>query len=218
MITDYHSHVLPGVDDGVRSEEESLAVLARLEREGVNTLWLTPHIMEDVPNETEALKAGFERLKEIYTGPVRLCLAAEYMMDSMLVDRLAAHDLLPIGEKGNHLLVETSYFNPPVNFEGLLNNVRSAGYFPVLAHPERYVYMEKSDYKRLHASGVLFQLNLGSMSGAYGKDVKSKAKWLLRHKMYSIAGSDLHRERMIDMILEYRHPKRVLPLLESNLE
>ncbi|MBR3075696.1 MAG: capsular biosynthesis protein [Bacteroidales bacterium] len=218
MITDFHSHVLPGVDDGVRSEEESLAVLARLEREGVNTLWLTPHIMEDVPNETAALKARFARLKEIYTGPVSLHLAAEYMMDSLFIDRLAARDLLPIGELGTHLLVETSYFNPPANFEGLLDNIRSAGYFPVLAHPERYIYMEKADYKRLRASGVLFQLNLGSLSGAYGHTAKSKAKWLLRHKMYAVAGSDLHRERMVDMILQYRHPKRVLPLLESSLD
>lgn len=217
MITDHHSHVLPGVDDGVRTMEESLAVLDRLAREGVEVLWLTPHIMEDVPNRTEDLRARFAELQAAYSGPVRLHLAAEYMLDSLFVERLEARDLLTFGERGDHLLVETSCFTPPMDLDGLLARIRSAGFFPVLAHPERYFYMDRRDYRRLAQTGLLFQLNLGSIAGAYGREVSRKARWLLRHDYYTIAGSDLHRERMVDTILTYKHPRRILPLLEHTI-
>lgn len=217
MITDYHSHVLPGVDDGIRTTDEALGVLAHLEREGLEALWLTPHIMEDVPNRTKELRERFAELQDAYHGSIRLSLAAEYMLDSLFTERLASRDLLPIGERGDYLLVETSYFTPPMDLDGLLERIRSAGYFPILAHPERYFYMGHSEYQRLLAAGVKFQLNLGSVVGTYGKEVRRKANWLLRRNAYSIAGSDLHRERMIDSILSYRHPSRIHPLLDANL-
>lgn len=217
MITDFHSHILPGVDDGVRTMEEALTILDRLAREGVEALWLTPHIMEDVPNKTEALKARFAELQAAYSGPVRLHLSAEYMLDSLFVERLETRDLLPFGERGDHLLVETSCFTPPMDLDGLLGRIRSAGFFPVLAHPERYFYMDRKDYKRLAGAGVLFQLNLGSIAGAYGREVRQKARWLLRHRFYTVAGSDLHRKRMVDTILTYKHPRRILPLLEHTI-
>ena len=217
MLTDYHSHILPGVDDGVRNLEEALGVLARLEREGVESLWLTPHIMEDVPNRTADLQQRFAELQGAYGGPIRLHLAAEYMLDSLFVDRLEAGDLLPLGERGDALLVETSCFTPPMDLDGLLDRIRSAGWHPVLTHPERYFYMDHADYRRLAAAGTRFQLNLGSLAGAYGREVRRKAKWLLRHKFYALAGSDLHRERMVDIILSYRHPDRVRPLLTNTL-
>ena len=217
MLTDYHSHILPGVDDGVRTLDESLSALARLKREGVESLWLTPHVMEDVPNRTEDLRQRFAELQAAYDGPIRLQLAAEYMLDNLFVERLAARDLLPLGERGDHLLVETSCFTPPMDLDGLLSRIRSSGWFPVLAHPERYFYMGHADYRRLATGGVKFQLNLGSLAGAYGNEVRRKAKWLLRRKFYALAGSDLHRERMVDLILSYRHPDRVKPLMMTSL-
>ena len=217
MITDYHSHVLPGVDDGIRNIEEALSALERLNKEGVEALWLTPHIMEDVPNTTEDLKNRFAELQAEYKGPVKLQLAAEYMIDSLFLERLQQKDLLPMGELHDHLLVETSCWTPPMDLFDLFSEIRSAGFFPVLAHPERYFYMTKDDYKRLVSIGVTLQLNLGSLAGMYGHEVLRKAKWLLKHGFYTIAGSDLHRERMVDRILEYRHPDRVLPLLQRTI-
>lgn len=217
MISDYHSHVLPGVDDGVRNLTESLSVLERMSREGVENLWLTPHIMEDVPNTTEGLKERFAMLLEAYEGPIHLHLAAEYMLDSLFTERLEAGDILPLGDQGRHVLVETSCWTPPMDLMGILERIRTAGYFPVLAHPERYFYMGRGDYKKLRENEVIMQLNLPSLGGAYGSEVKRKAKWLLRHGFYTIAGSDLHRERMIDMILSYKHPRRVLPLMQYQL-
>ena len=213
MITDFHSHILPGVDDGVRTMEESLSILQGMEEIGITDLWLTPHIMEDIPNTTADLKERFALLKEQNPTRIRLNLAAEYMMDPLFEERLEKGDLLPLGKDANHLLVETSYFNPPMDLWGLLERIRKKGYYPVLAHPERYVYMEKRDYRRLTEMGVMLQLNIGSLSEVYGKEAYRKAKWMLRKRMYSLFGSDLHRRFMIDIIKENLSNRR-LPFAE----
>lgn len=189
--TDWHCHVLPGVDDGIPELEDSLKVLEYYESCGVKQVWLTPHIMQDVPNETSALKERFAELREAYSGPVALHLASENMLDSLFKERLAARDLLPLGE--GHLLVETSYFSPPMDLWELLENIKSAGFWPVLAHPERYVYMGPGDYSRLVGMGVELQLNLPSLAGSYGKEAQAKALWILKKGWYGRSGSDLHR-------------------------
>lgn len=191
-FTDWHSHILPGVDDGVQTEEEALAILRLYESSGVESVWLTPHIMEDIPNTTSVLRQRFECLKSVYDGPVRLHLAAENMLDALFEEHLEAGDLLPLGDAGDRLLVETSYFNPPMGMRHILQRIKSKGYHPVLAHPERYVYMDSDDYHRLLDMGVLFQLNLPSLFGGYGPEVRSKAEWLLKNGYYHLAGSDVH--------------------------
>lgn len=211
--TDWHCHILPGVDDGVQTMEKSLEVLDFYEQTGIREVWLTPHIMEDCPNETAALKDRFAALQAAYKGPITLHLAAENMIDTLFEARFAAGDLLTFGEMPGHaghdvgsfdyaqddisaghlILVETSYFNPPMAFNQTLDEIRLRGYKPLLAHPERYVYMGPADYARLKESGVLFQLNLMSLAGLYGKAAAHNASRLLRQGMYDFFGSDLHR-------------------------
>ena len=195
--TDWHCHILPGVDDGIQTMEDSLAVLKTYDEWGVSDVWLTPHIMEDIPNTTAHLRERFEELKDAYKGEVVLHLAAENMMDNLFAERLANDDLLPIGPKGEHLLVETSYFNPPIDLDGTLDKIIEKGYKPILAHPERYVYMSDSDYDRIKEKGVLFQMNLFSQAGAYGKQAKAKALRLREKHYYDISGTDLHSPRML---------------------
>lgn len=194
--TDWHSHILPGVDDGVQTMDEALEILAVYERLGVKTVWLTPHIMEDVPNTTAHLKERFEELKTAYKGTISLHLAAEYMLDNLFVQRLESNDLLPLGEEDDHLLVETSYYNPPTNLYWILDEIKSKGYYPVLAHPERYTYMEKKDYRNLKEVDVRFQLNIPSLSGFYGKMAQDKAQWLSKEDWYDLAGTDMHGIKM----------------------
>ena len=198
--TDWHCHILPGVDDGIRTMESALEVLAAYEQPGVREVWLTPHIMEDVPNETAALRRRFAELKEAYEGPIRLRLGAENMIDTLFDRRFAAGDFLTLGGKeeipgreGTLLLVETSYFSPPMSFQDTLDDIRLQGLHPLLAHPERYVYMGRRDYFRLKDNGVLFQLNLMSLTGIYGAEAASKASRLLQDGLYDFVGSDLHR-------------------------
>lgn len=192
-MTDYHSHLLPGVDDGVQTVEESLEILRLYEQLGIREVWFTPHIMEDIPNTTAGLRSRFEQFQKHYTGNIRLHLAAEYMLDNLFKERLAHRDLLPIGEEGNHLLVETSYFNPPMDLYGMMEKIKSAGFIPILAHPERYTYMGEKDYHRLKEAGVVFQSNLPSLTGSYGKQVLQNIRHLLVQKYTNIWGTDTHR-------------------------
>lgn len=191
-FTDWHSHILPGVDDGVSVMKDSLGILARYEEMGVSEVWLTPHIMEDTPNTTQSLRSRFDELLKAYEGGIVLHLSAENMMDYLFEERLASGDILTIGDSGTHLLVEMSVMYPPLDMEGVFNRIKEKGYKPVLAHPERYPYLEKADYTRLHQMGVMFQLNLGSLMGTYGSFAKANALRLLGSQMYQLLGSDVH--------------------------
>lgn len=249
--TDHHSHILPGVDDGVESMDEALRILATYEAAGVKELWLTPHIMEDIPNTPDKLRARFAELTARYKGSITLHLAAEYMIDNHLRSLLnnattklrpasegrwheqgevtegSNHPqgkgvtLLPIGAKHNHLLVETSYFNPPMRLHETLRQIKAIGYHPLLAHPERYMYMDEEEYIRLHQEGVKFQLNLPSICGGYGNTVKKRAQWLLKKGLYDVIGSDTHCEEGVEYLLGSRHKEKdlraLLKLLSSTL-
>lgn len=194
-LTDCHSHLLPGVDDGVQTLAESLDILSLMEQQGVRKLWLTPHIMEDYPNRPADLRLKFAELQASYAGPIELHLAAEHMLDYLFEERLEADDLLPLEEGKRFLLVETSYFNPPMDLENMLQRIQAKNYYPLLAHPERYAYMDKKYYRKLWSLDIDFQLNLSSLMGGYGKEVQQKAQWLLKQGWYAVCGSDTHRRR-----------------------
>lgn len=209
--TDWHCHILPGVDDGFRTMEDSLAALSLYEKAGFKEVWLTPHIMEDIPNTTAALRQRFTDLQVAYGGRLRLHLASENMMDPLFEDRLKAGDLLPLPDK--RLLVETSYFNPPMDMDGILSSVKSKGWYPLLAHPERYMYMDMARYEALKADKIEFQLNITSLVGAYGSEVKAKAEKLLQAGMYDYSGTDLHRLSSLEHLLSAELSKKILALI-----
>lgn len=203
-MIDYHSHLLPGVDDGVQTVEESLEILRLYEQLGIREVWFTPHIMEDIPNTTAGLRSRFELFQKHYAGNIRLHLAAEYMLDNLFKERLAHRDLLPIGEEGDHLLIETSYFNPPMDLYGMMEKIKLAGFIPVLAHPERYTYMGEKDYHRLKEVGVMFQSNLPSLVGGYGSPVKKKVEELHSKAMINLYGTDTHTFSSFNRIISFR--------------
>ena len=203
-FTDWHCHILPGVDDGVQTMDEALKILAEYERLGVREVWLTPHVMEDIPNSTDGLRERFAELQAAYKGKVELNLASENMLDRLFEERLQKDDLLPWGKDGKHLLVETSYFNPPIGLNNILLRIKAKGYYPVLAHPERYIYMRRDEYERLKSMDIKFQLNLFSLTGLYGKEAQKKANDLLKAGMYDYTGTDLHRREVLQSLLEKR--------------
>jgi tyrosine-protein phosphatase YwqE len=194
-MSDRHSHILYGVDDGVKTLEEALDILKYEEAAGIKEVWCTPHVMEDVPNTTETLKARFGQLKSIYDGPIVLNLAAEYMLDNLFEERLEAHDLLTMED--DIVLVEASTIAAPYDFKGTLGRIMSEGYRPLLAHPERYRYLTEKDYEVFMEMGISFQLNLASLTGYYGESTARKAEWILKKGWYMAIGSDCHRFRSI---------------------
>lgn len=203
---DNHSHILYGLDDGVKTQEDSLAILRFLEEQGLAEVWFTPHIMEDVPNTTEGIRARFEELKAVYTGGLKFHLAAEYMIDTLFEKRLSEDDLLMHGE--DTVLVETSSVAPPYNLWDVLEEMCRSGYRPLVAHPERYHYMDKSDYRRLHEMGCFLQLNLPSVVGFYGDSAQARALYLLDKGWYKMMGSDCHRFRAIRAQYDARELKK----------
>jgi protein-tyrosine phosphatase len=190
--TDIHSHILPGVDDGVKSDEEALTILDCYQALGVKKVIFTPHIMEDyTQNNATFLRSRFKQFQQLYHGEIELSLSAEYMLDTQFDVFLRSGDLLPLSN--NYLLIETSYMSPPIHFIERLKDILSRGYFVVLAHPERYIYMQtKEEYKKLKKMGILFQLNLLSIAGLYGIKVERKAKILLEGGYYDFTGMDIH--------------------------
>lgn len=192
-MTDYHSHLLPGMDDGVKTMAETLEILEEMEKQGIRKVWFTPHIMQDIPNKTADLKKKFAEVQATYHGNIILHLAAENMLDNLFDERLEKNDLLPIEKEGKrYLLVETSYFNPPMDLYDVLKRIQQKGYYPLIAHPERYEYMSMKDYRELKVANVLFQLNLSAVGGIYGKGIQKKAETLLNADMYDFLGNDVH--------------------------
>ncbi len=203
---DRHSHILFGVDDGIRTVEDSLAVLAFEDSLGVKEVWCTPHVMEDVPNGTEFLKARFRELCDAYDGPLKLNLAAEYMIDSVFEERLAAKDLLTMED--NMLLMETSTIAPPYDLMGSLYAAIKAGYHPLFAHPERCRFLDADDCEEFVNMGVRLQLNMASVTGYYGETARMKAEALLKKGLYSAFGSDCHRVKAIRDQYSWRELKK----------
>ncbi len=216
--TDRHSHILPGVDDGIQSVKDSLAILTMYEQMGVKKVWLTPHIMEDCPNTPEKLKVRFEELESAYQGKIELSLSAENMMDELFVKRLEQGILMPYGDNQNELLIETSYVQPPMRMESILRDMQKAGITPVLAHPERYLYMDAEKYENIKEMGVKFQLNVTSLIGAYGKQVKERAEYLLNEGYYNYSGSDAHSYHAIQRAFEHKSLKKdTISVIRTNL-
>ncbi len=221
--TEWHCHLLPGVDDGVQVLEDDVKILSYYEELGFAEIWITSHIMEDVPNVPADLLKRFAELESQYKGGmlpglkgnIKLHMSAENMLDNLFEERLEAGDLLPLGEEGNQLLVETSFFNPPFNFYDLLEKIKSKGYFPMLAHPERYRYMEESDYDKLKKMGVRFQLNLPSLSGMYGQTAQKKAEMLLKKGYYDICGCDTHRLHQIQSCASDKISPKLIKMAEK---
>lgn len=190
--TDVHCHILPHVDDGSPDYVTSIKLLQFLKQIGYQEVWFTPHSMEDLPlNTADYIQKNLLEFQEKYTGPMQLHAASEYMMDGKFLPMLREDKVLPLGTH-KHLLVETSYYCGPENLMDILKEVTEKGYIPVIAHPERYMYMELTDLFKLKDQQYKFQMNLNSLSGYYGKREKAICEELLANGMYNYVGTDIH--------------------------
>jgi protein-tyrosine phosphatase len=200
---DIHSHLIPGIDDGVETVEEALDMLERLQQLGYTKVVTTPHVMWDCyKNTPEIILSGLETVREASREAgltIQIAAAAEYFIDEHFVELLrTGQQLLTL--PGNRLLVELPYTTPLMNTSQTLFTIIEKGYKPVLAHPERYTYFynDPSIYKQLCAQGVELQVNALSLTPNYGEGVQKMAQWLLRNNLITFIGTDAHRIQHLD--------------------
>jgi tyrosine-protein phosphatase YwqE len=225
-FVDIHSHLLPNIDDGSKSFEESVSLIKRLNSYGIKNFVVTPHIMDGVWNNTSSIiKTKLYELTNYLNKQgikdIQIRAAAEYMLDSNFEKLLQTEELLTIKDK--FILVEFSYINPPINLKEILFNIQIAGYQPILAHPERYSFFHTNykEYSKLKEAGCLFQLNLLSLSAYYGSKVNRIAKQLLLDNMIDFAGTDTHHHRHLNALETINNSKLIKlikPVLENNVK
>jgi protein-tyrosine phosphatase len=220
--TDIHSHLIPGIDDGVKTIEESLEMLRGFESLGFKKIVTTPHIMSDYfKNTPEIILSGLEKLRAAVKNEginITVEAAAEYYLDEKFLEKLKSKEVLYIGDK--YLLFEISYINPPDNLLSVIFDINVNGYKPLLAHPERYNFWSAKldEYKKIKESGALFQLNVNSLTGYYGVASKKTAEWLIDENMIDFIGSDLHGSRHMESLQRVVNEKYFRKLMAQGVK
>lgn len=216
-LVDTHSHLLWGVDDGAKSAEITAEMIDSVKELGIKRMFCTPHIMTSLRgNNRESLTVHFnDKVLSAYKASgVDFRLAAEYMLDESFLKMITTEK--PLTYDGTHILVETSYLAKPNNFNELIFETISGGYIPILAHPERYSgFLTDSDYLDLKDSGLKYQLNIISLAGVYGRQVKDTAEKLLLLGLYDFIGTDIHSPRMVKMIANIKISAKVRVRIEE---
>lgn len=192
---------MPGIDDGAKTIDDTIALIDGLSKAGCAGLITTPHVMRSVwDNSKESIEQKLSETKQLLAEcginiPIRA--AAEYLLDANFAELFKTEPLLTI--KDNFVLVEMSYINPPLQLFEFLFELQVAGYTPILAHPERYAFYHKNfdKYEQLKNAGCYFQLNLLSTVGYYGEGVFKAAEKLLKRGMIDFTGSDAHHSKHI---------------------
>lgn len=206
LKADMHSHLIPGIDDGVSDLKSSLELIEKMADLGFKKLISTPHIMVDIyRNNPQIINEGFEKVKKAISEKgidIELQVAAEYQLDEGFTVLLKNEDLMTFGQ--NHVLIELPYFSPPQNLAEILFDLQVSGYKVILAHPERYAFWH-SDFSKLedlHNRDILFQLNTISLSGYYSQPTKKLSEKLIDAGMIDFLGSDLHNIQYYGLLKE----------------
>ncbi len=216
---DIHSHLLPGIDDGAKNFKDSLNLTIALQDMGVTEFITTPHIIQHVWENTheKIVEKQNETVFALHESGISIPFkaAAEYLMDDQFVKLFQEKSLLTL--KDNYVLVEMSYINAPIQLYAILFDLQVAGYIPVLAHPERYLFYHNNikEYDKLIKAGCLFQLNLLSVVGYYGTGIAQIAEQLLQKGMYTYVGTDVHHAKHIAAFEQKILIKDSVPLKEA---
>jgi protein-tyrosine phosphatase len=216
---DVHSHFIPGIDDGSKTMDESIAMLREFSEMGYKKIITTPHVMSDAYRNTpEIILEGLSKLRVALKSaniPLEIDAAAEYYLDYDFEKLVEEKKLLAFGK--NYVLFELAFINPPDSLMSVIFKLITNGYKPVLAHPERYSFWHHSfnKYEELIEKGVLFQLNINSLTGHYSPQVKNIAERMIDQNMISFLGSDCHHEGHIELMKKVVYEKSLHKLIES---
>lgn len=205
LQTDMHSHLIPGIDDGAPDLATSIELIKGFVALGYKKVTTTPHILwEMYANTPEIITKGLADVRAELTAQkidIEISAAAEYFIDEHFTGELAAKKPL-LAIKDNLILVEISTITAPFDFKEVLFEMQMQGYQPVIAHPERYIYLKnnKSIFEELKDAGCLLQLNLFSLAGHYGVGVQEQAEYLIKKEYYDLAGTDLHHAKHLPIL------------------
>ena len=217
---DMHSHLIPGIDDGAKTMEESLELIRGLIQLGYSGAITTPHVMGDYyPNTGAIIQTGREELRRAIRQAgltFRLEASAEYNLDNYTAELFAQGDILPM--PGKRLLVDLSFFGAPPDLENRIFQLRLQGYSPILAHPERYSYYQGnlSALERIRDLGCALQVNILSLTGHYGSQIAKWAKTLLDKDMVSYLGTDMHHAGHLQELQAALQQKDILRILQRH--
>ena len=221
-FTDIHSHLIPGIDDGVSSIEESLEVIKVFCALGYKKIITTPHIMNGFyENTSESIRLGLQSVKKALREAhieIEIEAAAEYYLDETFLERLKKREeLLTFGS--GYLLFEMSFMSEPVFLEQAVFQMKTSGLQPVLAHPERYLFLHDrfARLREIVEKGCLLQLNLNSLVGYYSKQVKAFAEEMIDKKLVHFVGSDCHRLKHIPVMRQALRSKSFAALSKLDL-
>jgi len=210
IVTDIHSHILPGIDDGSPDIDTSLILIDGLMKLGIKQSIATPHIIGDLyRNDATSINNSLSLLKKTLKEKqidFKVSAAAEYMLDAYFLELLSTKiPLLTV--KDNLVLTEFSYADKPYSVEQIVFAIITEGYQPILAHPERYGYYHNDfkQYNFLNELGFLLQVNLLSLTGYYGKPAAKAANYLIKNNLASFVGTDLHHERHLDALSDNKN-------------
>jgi protein-tyrosine phosphatase len=201
MLTDLHCHMLPGIDDGSKTMEQSLAMARIAVEDGITTTVVTPHHLNGVyRNPAQRIREGIERLNEALQRVgigLNLLPGSELHLTPELPGELAAGTALTIANQGRAVLVELPVHTVPVGSEQLLEDILAQGLTPVIAHPERNSELRRNpqrltDWVEL---GCLAQVTVQSCTGRFGEAVQQAARTMIRSGCIHVAASDAHRDR-----------------------
>lgn len=219
---DIHSHLIPEIDDGARSIDESIAMLASFQQLGYKKVITTPHIhSEYYPNTKQVIESGLQTLKEEISQAgltIKVEAAAEYYIDSEFLSLIENPEEIMSFGRFKYVLMETPFMNKPLIFDEVVFQLKSHGFVPVLAHPERYTYLmdDMSWLKKIRIQGVQLQITSSSLVGGYGKGPQKIANQLLKENMVDFIGSDLHRKNQLPLFEKSLRHKIIPQNLKNN--
>ncbi|WP_246474410.1 tyrosine-protein phosphatase [Arenibacter arenosicollis] len=226
-FVDIHNHILPGIDDGAENTTDSLNIIKGFDEIGISHIITTPHVSQNYyPNTSESINSAHKKVQNelLNLGMKHIALesSSEYMIDSNFENLLDQKMFMPIRNK--FLLVEIPFLQTPINFDQAIFKIAARGYFPILAHPERYFFLH-TDYRKYHdfkSKGIFLQLNLLSLSNYYGKQVFKIAEKLLLDNYIDFAGTDIHNVQQLELLknikLSNSTLNRLIPILNRNVE
>ncbi len=220
-FVDIHSHVLPGLDDGAKTAEESLTLISKMKELGFTKIICTPHTYSGIYDNTKkSICNSYNLIKKSFYD-IELKYSSEYMLDQTIYKRIEEKSFLCLNK--NQILVELSFIDKPLGLYDMIFKIQNAGYEIILAHPERYFFFHNNfnDYKKLKKHGVKFQINLLSCVNYYGKKVTEICDKLFKYDFVDFVGSDIHNQNHINQFekkIEIVNIKKLKSAIENNID